>query len=361
MITKKTKLKVILGFFIAVATALIIGLGYALKPFLIAFVFAYLLYPLILRLEKKGISRIVSVSVIIVILGALTVYAVMAFMPPAINETAGFLKELPSNSVKAVQKLETLAQKNGIDLQLTEYGIHEIVKTQASMLSAGAIAKASGAVTGIFAGLLKTLLAILNVLLIPLFFFFMIIDYELIRDEVKNYIPARYMEIAGRYMAKVNKILDGYIKGKLVVAVILGLMYGLGLHIIGLKFGFVIGFASGILSIVPYVGSFIGFAAAFVMGLAYYQGPWMFVWICVVFTVAQVLESYWLTPHLVGNSVGLSAFVSILAIIIGGNLMGVLGIFIAIPLAAILREALIDLRHEYHELMKEVKVGKGKK
>ncbi len=354
--TKKTKLKIILVFFAAIAAAVIIGLGYALEPFLIAFVFAYIFYPVILKLEKRGISRIISVSVIIALIGAITVYAVITFVPPAINETIAFLRELPSNSVKAVYKLEALALKYGIDLQLTDYGVHELVKTQASMLSSGAIAKASGAVTGIFTGILKTLLAILNVLLIPLFFFFMIIDYELIKNEIKSYIPKKYMPIARDYMGRINKILDGYIKGKLVVAVILGLMYGIGLHIIGLKFGFVIGFSAGLLSIIPYVGSIIGFVAAFVMGLAYYQGPLMFVWICVVFLIAQILETYWLTPHLVGNSVGLSAFVSILAIIIGGNLMGVLGIFIAIPLAALLREVLIDLRREYHELMKYVKV-----
>ncbi|OPZ64342.1 MAG: AI-2 transport protein TqsA [Candidatus Aerophobetes bacterium ADurb.Bin490] len=358
--SKKTKLKIILGAFAVIALIITIGLGYALKPLLIAFGLSYLVFPLIIKLEKRGLNRVVSVTLIFLLMTGALVFSVMAVMPKMVEDTSSFFRELPENSVKALRMAETIAQNAGIELNLSEHGIDGLIKQQAAQLSADAVSKITGTVSGFFSSVIKWLLAILNVLLIPLFFFFMIIDYEKMKEEIKSYIPVKYLPLAQDYMGRINRILSGYIRGKLVVAFILGLLYGLGLYFIGLKFGFVIGFAAGVLSIIPYVGSLIGFVAAVVMALAYYQGIGLLIGIGVVFTVAQLLESYIITPRLVGESVGLNAFITILAIIIGGNLMGVMGILIAIPVAAILKEILVDLRKEYHLVLHEPVKGKRK-
>ncbi len=351
--SKKTKLKIILGTFAVIALIITIGLGYALKPLLIAFGLSYLVFPLIIRLERRGLNRVLSVTLIFLLMTGALVFSVMAVMPKMVEDTSSFFRELPENSVKALRMAETIAQNAGIELNLSEHGIDGLIKQQAAQLSADAVSKITGTVSGFFSSVIKWLLAILNVLLIPLFFFFMIIDYEKMKEEIKSYIPVKYLPLAQDYMGRINRILSGYIRGKLVVAVILGLLYGLGLYFIGLKFGFVIGFAAGVLSIIPYVGSLIGFVAAVVMALAYYQGIGLLIGIGAVFTVAQLLESYIITPRLVGESVGLNAFITILAIIIGGNLMGVMGILISIPVAAILKEILVDLRKEYHMVLHE--------
>lgn len=360
--SKRAKLIIIMSFFAGTAILVTVGLGYALEPLLIAFALAYLIYPLIIKLEKKGVNRIVAVTLIFILSGAAVVFSVMAVLPRMISDTGNFLKELPDNSAKALIMVETFAAKAGVELNISENGIDGLIKQQVSQLSADAVGKITGTVSGLFSNILKWMLAVLNILLIPLFFFFMVYDYEKVKEEIKSYIPLKYIPMAQNYMGRINRILSGYIRGKLVVALILGLLYGAGLYAIGLKFGFVIGFAAGVLSIIPYVGSLIGFVAAVVMGLAYYEGIGLLIGIGVVFTVAQLLESYIITPHLVGNSVGLSAFVIILAIIIGGNLMGVMGIFIAIPVAAILKEVLVDFRKQYHLLLHEpVQVIKAKK
>ncbi|MCE5299638.1 MAG: AI-2E family transporter [Spirochaetia bacterium] len=359
-VSKKTKLKIILGCFAVVAVIITIGLGYALQPLLIAFGLSYLVFPLIIRLEKRGLNRIISVTLMFLFMAGALVFSVMAVMPKLAEETGSFLRELPENSVRALKMLENFAGQAGIELNLSKRGVDGLIKEQLTQLSADAISRLTGTVSGLFSNVIKWLLAILNIFLVPLFFFFLIIDYEKLKREIKSYIPVKYLPLARDYMGRINRILSGYIRGKLVVAVILGLLYGLGLHLIGLKFGFVIGFAAGVLSIIPYVGSFIGFIAAVIMGLAYYKGVGLLVWIGVVFTIAQLLETYIITPRLVGESVGLNAFITILAIIIGGNLMGVMGIFIAIPVAAILQEILVDLRREYHRVLYEPVKNKKK-
>lgn len=346
--TKKTKLKVIISFFAATVVLIAVGLGYALEPLLLAFALAYLFYPVIIRMEKRGLNRVVSVSIIFTALLALVVFSVMALIPKLLQDGGGFLGELPENMTKATAMLENAARKAGVQFGFSGSGTNLFIKEQAARLSASVVEKMNGAFSGLFTNIFKFLMIILNVLLVPLFFFFMILDFEKIKKEIKQYIPVRYLPTAYKYMEKVNVILSGYIRGKLVVALILAVMYGAGLHFTGLKFGFVIGFVSGLLSIIPYVGSVAGFAAAILISLAYYQGIGLIIGVCVVYLIAQLLETYIITPHLVGNSVGLNAFVTILAIIIGGNLMGVMGILIAIPAAAILKALLIDLRAEYH-------------
>lgn len=332
---------------------IIIGLGYAFEPFLISFVLAYLFFPLIKKLESAGINRIAAVSFILLVLVVAVVFVVMAVLPGMLRESSDFLRELPENLVKALNMAEKIAAKAHITLDLSGKGTEELIRGQVSKLSADALAKATGAISGVFTNIFKWLLAILNILIIPLFFFFMMMDYEKVRDEIKSYIPVKYLPLAHEYMVRINRILSGYVRGKLVVALVLGLLYGIGLEVIGLKYGFLIGFGSGILSIIPYVGSLIGFAAAVVMGLAYYSGLGLLAGVVIVFTAAQLVESYIITPKLVGDSVGLSAFVIILSIIIGGNLMGVTGILLAIPAAAILKFILVDLKKEYQILMKE--------
>ena len=356
---KKNKLTMILVVFAAMAALVTAGLGYALEPLLVAFALAYLFFSLIKKLENAGVNRVIAVSFVFVILVAGIILFFMAFVPWLVTETGNFLKELPKNFEKAVIMADNFAAKAGIDLNLSERGMAEMIKQKASTLSTDAVGKITGTMSGVFTNIFKGLTAVLNILLVPLFFFFMINDYEKIKKEIKSYVPEKYLPVAAHYMGRVNRVLNGYIRGKLLVALILGLLYGAGLHFIGLKYGFMIGLIGGILSIVPYVGSFIGFVAALIMGLAYYQGIWVLVGIGAVFMAAQVLETYVITPYLVGGTVGLSAFVTILAIIIGGNLWGVMGIFIAIPVAAIFKEILADLRKQYQDILRPAKKRKA--
>lgn len=128
---------------------------------------------------------------------------------------------------------------------------------------------------------------------------------------------------------------------------ILSILYGFGLWATGLKFGLIIGLISGMISIIPYAGFTLGFLAAIIMGVANFTGVDTLVGIIIVFAIVQVLEGFIITPKLVGDKVGLSPFVTILVLIIGGNLFGLLGMLLAIPVGAIAQALLQDLLKEY--------------
>jgi len=175
-------------------------------------------------------------------------------------------------------------------------------------------------------------------------------DYEKISKEVKSFVPKSIQPKISHYIALSNTVLSGYIRGQLMVAFALAILYAVGLSAVGLKFGALIGIASGLISIIPYAGFTLGFLTAIIMALSNYSGMDQIFGIVAVFVIVQALEGIIITPKLVGDKVGLSAFATMLVLIIGGNLFGLMGMLIAIPLAAIIKSLIGELKAEYQQL-----------
>jgi predicted PurR-regulated permease PerM len=216
----------------------------------------------------------------------------------------------------------------------------------------GALIKTlAGGVQQVFSGVAQGLIAVLNLCLIPLFFFYLINDYEKMSANLKSFVPPTLQPRLAKYLRLSNAVLSGYIRGQLMVALVLGVLYAAGLSLVGLKFGVLIGFVSGLMSIIPYAGFTLGFIAALVVAMANYTGMTPVFGVVVVFVSVQLLESLWVTPKLVGDKVGLSALATTLALIIGGNWFGMVGMMVAIPVAAIVKAVLAEVKAEYHQLL----------
>jgi predicted PurR-regulated permease PerM len=336
----------ILGIFAVV----IIGLGTALVPLLISFGLAYLLFPVIKKIEKLGVKRHFTVSGVFLVMSLFVFLILLIFIPGLFSDAKSFLKELPENSTKMIDKVEGIAADYGYRLDFSKEGLKTFVMEHTSDISGDMLKGLTSALKGVFTNALHWFLAILNLFLIPLFFFYVINDFEKLTRGLKSYIPPSLLPQLAHYTKLANEVLSGYIRGQLLVASILSLLYAIGLTLVGLRFGFLIGVISGMISIIPYAGFTLGFLTSIMIGLANYSGMGSLVGIVVVFVVVQSLEGTIITPKLVGNKVGLSAFATMLALIIGGNLFGLVGMLIAIPLTAVLKTILIDLKTEYQNL-----------
>ena len=324
----------------------IIGLGGALFPLILAFGLAYLLFPLIKAIEKRGFKReyaILSVFLLNCILVCL--FAVILF-PRIFEELKFFITELPQTSAKTVEKIEMLFQKFGVTLDISKQGLKEYLDEHSNAIPEN-ITKF---LKGIFSNFANIVLISLNFILLPLFFFHIIINFEHISKELKSLIPLNWLEKFNEYVRLSDTILSGYIRGQILVATILAALYSIGFSIVGLRFGLLIGILTGLLSIIPYVGPVFGFVCAIIITMTNFTGFGPVVSLIVVFAVIQALESFIITPKLVGDKVGLGALSTILALIIGGNLFGFIGMIVAIPLAAIMQKILKDLKAEYVKL-----------
>ncbi len=280
------------------------------------------------------------------------IFSILIFslvLPKLIIDGTLFLKELPNNSLKALHKVEILSEKIGYPIDLGRDSVGTYIRDHISEISGGLLKTISKALQSSFVGVSKWLITILNIFLIPLFFFYVINDYEKLSREIKSFIPKSILPKINHYMVLANTVLSGYIRGQLMVALVLGILYAIGLSIVRLKFGPLIGIFAGLISIIPYAGFSIGFTTALIVALANFSSIEQLFGILAVFLIIQIIEGIIITPKLVGDKVGLSAFATMLVLIIGGNLFGLIGMLMAIPIASIIKSIVKELKTEYQK------------
>jgi predicted PurR-regulated permease PerM len=340
----------IIGLACILSLVLIVGLGGTLLPLLIAFGFAYLSFPLISKIEKRGLPR--GVAVAGVFSGVVAFWVLVAFLvlPGLVADGRQFFRELPEAAAVSIDRVEQFANSFGFKIEISKQGLKDFLNENTSAISGDMVQSTSKFLGGLFSNFFRALLFALNLLLIPLFFFHLINQYESIANETRDLVPLPWRPKVKQYVELSNTVLSGYLRGQVSVAAILAVLYATGFTIVGLRFGALIGFATGCLSFIPYVGSIFGFATACAVALANFSGAGPLVGVVIVFIIVQGLEGLVITPKLVGNKVGLGVLSTMLALIIGGNLFGFVGMIIAIPLAAIMKSLLQDLRQEYRKL-----------
>jgi predicted PurR-regulated permease PerM len=176
---------------------------------------------------------------------------------------------------------------------------------------------------------------IANIVLLPVLTFFFLRDWDLLVERVAALVPRDHLATASRLARESSDVLGGFLRGQLLVMLILGVLYAIGLRVVGLDLGILIGVIAGVLTFVPYLGPATVIVLGGIAALAQY-GDWQHVvGVLVVFGLGQAIESYWLTPKLVGDRIGLHPVAVIFAVLAGGQLFGFLGMLLALPVAAI--------------------------
>ena len=165
--------------------------------------------------------------------------------------------------------------------------------------------------------------------------FYLLVDWHRMISEVDRWLPRRHAATIRQLAAEINTAVAGFMRGQVLVCLILGTFYAVGLTAVGLKFGLVIGLGAGLLSFIPYVGTISGFVTA--MGVALFQFWPDWTWILAtlaVFLLGQLLEGNVLQPKLIGRLVGLHPVWLMFALLAFGTLFGFVGLLLAVPLAA---------------------------
>ena len=174
-----------------------------------------------------------------------------------------------------------------------------------------------------------------NLILLPLLLYYFLLDWKRWSYGISALVPRRFIDTYTRITSNMDEVLGEFLRGQLMVMLIMGLVYGVGLMLVGLDSGFAIGMIAGILVFIPYLGAFTGLLLATVAALLQF-GTWnglIMVW--VVFAIGQFLESFIVTPKIVGDRIGLSPFWVIFSLMAFGQLMGFVGMLAGLPLAAV--------------------------
>lgn len=329
---------------IAVAL-LFVTLKPILMPFIVAALFAYLMDPLTDKLETWKLNRTAAVSLVFLLIALLTLLMMLLIVPMMIEQVGRFIQRIPQVLAwLQASLLPYIKDITGSDVQgLPLADLQQLLGShwqQAGSL-AGSFLKTATAST------MSVVALAANVTLIPVVGFYLLRDWDKLMLAIQQLLPLRIRTKTTTLASECNEVLSAFIHGQLLVMLSLGIVYAIGLAIVGVDLALFLGALAGLASVVPYLGVIVGITAASVAAYMQFQ-EWMpLVWVALVFGIGQILESVLLTPLLVGDKIGLHPVAVIFAIMAGGQIAGFVGILIALPVAAVLMVFVRHLHNHY--------------
>ena len=331
-----------LAFAVLLATG---GLVYLLRPILTPFLagalLAYIFDPLVDRLETHGLSRTTGTVVVIVVAGL----ALFALLLVALPLFQGQFAELSQRVPAALDMLQTrflpwLQQTLGITVDFNLAALQTWLTEKATQNGAAWLPKLQ-------TGALAIVGVLANLLLIPVVMFYLLKDWDVMVARVAALAPRPWMDTVTRVARAMDAVVGEFLRGQLAVMATLSLYYAVALWAAGLDYALPIGILTGVLSFVPFLGFGLGVILALLVALLQFSDWTGVAWVAGIYLAGQVLESYVITPRLVGERVGLHPVAVIFALAAFGQLFGFVGVLLAVPLAAILLVALRELRGVY--------------
>ena len=331
---------------VALALFLVVHfLGPVLTPFVVSMVLAYLGDPLADWLESRGLSRTLSVVCVFILIFSLIIGMLLIIIPTLAQQIKTVIDLLPELEVWIEGNLLPYLQKyisvdgSMVDLaQLSKKLSEQWQKAGGLLASLGvSVSRSSMALMGFAA----------NLFLVPVVAFYLLRDWDKMMANLGMLLPRNVEPVAVTLLKECDEVLGAFFKGQLMVMVALGVVYSLGLGLIGLQFAILIGMLAGLASIIPYMGFALGFAAALIVALFQFDGLSGMAMVVAVFVFGQAMEGWVLTPMLVGDKIGLHPVAVIFALMAGGQLFGFIGLLIALPMAAIIMVLLRHLHRNY--------------
>jgi predicted PurR-regulated permease PerM len=303
-----------------------------LLPFVAGAAIAYFLDPLAGTLQRRAkLSRTVAVTLITIGFVLLVVLAILLIVPTVYRQLIAFIDRIPSY----VQKGHDLLGPYLADA-LEHIPKVDFAQVKEALGFAGTMASAGLAVAGkVLAGGM-VLLDILSLLFItPIVTFYLLRDWDELVAQIDSYLPRPQAPIIRRLAREIDAVLAAFVRGQVMVCLVMAAYYAIVLSMIGLEFGLLVGAVSGLITFIPYIGALVAFVLSMGIGLVQFlPNPWPLAAILGMYAIAQVVEGNVLTPKLVGDKVGLHAVWVIFAMLAGGSLFGFVGVLLALPVAA---------------------------
>ncbi|WP_165000352.1 AI-2E family transporter [Anaerophilus nitritogenes] len=316
-----------------------------LIPIMWSIVFAYLLNPIVKKLDKRGIKRVWSVS--IVYLSIIMIIFIISFTvtPAIIEETKKLVDLFPeytketnkflNNLYIKIEQLDHFSPELGFMKDSIEENLYKIQ----NIFTKG--------MKNITTSILNIFSKMVTIILIPIFSFYFLKDIEYFKKKIIFCIPKSCRCECIRIFRDIHLLLNKFIRGQFIVAILVGVLSTIALLFIRVDFAVLIGMIAGISNIIPYFGPIIGSVPGVFIALL--DSPIKALWVILAFAIIQQIESAIITPKIVGESVGLHPIIVILSLLLGGEWFGLIGLLFSVPIAAIIK---IFLEHMMDWMMK---------
>lgn len=305
-----------------------------LYPFILALLLAYLLNPAVCFFEKKGISRLWAIIIVYMIVFCIIIVSGATLFPLLVHELDSFNHEIPSMAAKLDELLHAI--QNQYQNAVLPYSIRTAVDE--AVLSVEETVQVF--VEDIVQGIVNIVTHSIGLAITPVLAFYLLHDWYSIKKELLLLVPNSWRGELILVFRDINKVLNGIVRGQLTIAVIVGILVSTGLYIFQLKYALLIGILAGILDVIPYFGAIIGAAPAITIALLH--SPWIALKVALLFLAVHQIEGTIIQPKILGESVGLHPLSVIFFVFIGGELGGLIGMLLGVPIAAICK---VIIRH----------------
>jgi predicted PurR-regulated permease PerM len=331
----------------ALAVLLLWLLGPVLTPFVVAAVLAYALNPLVNRLDdllRGKMPRVLAV-LLVELLFIVVVLAVLLLIVPILTKHMPLLREqIPVLFDNMQAWLKPLLAEFGVKFTFDFAHIKDFVL---KYLNTNAEEGVASVLSSVKLGGSVALAVVGNVVLIPVVLFYLLIDWDNFVARAQAFVPPRMRASFDSFTKEADAVLGQYLRGQLLVMLVLAIFYSVGLALFGLDLAWPIGIFTGLAVFVPYLGFGLGMVLALLSGLLQFASIKALVMVAVVYGAGQVVESFYLTPRLVGERIGLHPLSVIFALMAFGQLFGFVGVLVALPASAVLLVAMRRVQSNY--------------
>lgn len=342
------------------AISLVIGylvylLSPILTPFAIAALLAYLFDPLADKLESWKLSRTTAVVLVFLVIFLLMAAIALLLIPSLEEQISRFISRLPTYLAWLRDNVSPWLKQNlGLKTDIFDAAeLSTLIKSHWN--TAGGIAQ--NILSSVTNSSMVIVNWLMNCLLIPVVAFYLLRDWDILTARISELIPRPYHQTVTRLATDSNSVLSAFLRGQLSVMLALGIIYSVGLWLVGIELSLVIGMGAGIVSFIPYLGTIVGLISGLIAALVQFGDINHIIYVLIVFGIGQLMEGFILTPWLVGDRIGLHPVAVIFSVLAGGQLFGFVGVLLGLPLAAVI---MVLLRYGHQKYMTSPLYGEQK-
>ncbi|MBO1308717.1 AI-2E family transporter [Enterococcus sp. 669A] len=320
-------------------------------PVLIAGFLYYLLNPLVRLLTRLGMKRIMAIALIFLLLIVMIVLMVMSIIPNLVQQIASLAANIPSFIVEIQDWLTELSD------QATHFPLFQQLDVDQYInnldVSAGTILQRflSGVTTSLSSVIGTVATTAILLVTVPFILFYMLKDGEKLVPNIERVFPVEQQENIKDLLGQMNKTLSDYISGQAIECLFVGTFTFLGYLLIGVDYAFLFGVIAGLTNLIPYLGPYLGLAPALVY--SFFDSPVKALLCIVIVVVVQQIDGNVIYPNVIGKSLNIHPLTIILILLVAGNLAGVLGVFLGVPVYAIVRTLVVFIVKIVRESKKE--------
>lgn len=338
---------VVLG--VAATGYLVYAARSVLTPLFLAFAIAYVLDPVIDRFEAWKIPRPAGIAIVLLGLLGLVAAFVALVLPVVASDVATVASELPSKIAALMASADPWLTAHGVKVPHTTTEWMERLGANANAVASSMLAPAGGILSAVVSGGFSLAGSVVAALVVPVLAVYLLNDFDRITAAIRGHLPRRYRRVITEYAKEIDAALSHFLRGQLTVMGIMAVLYGTAYAVLGVRLALPIGLISGTLSFIPYLGSAFALSSGLLMSLLSGFNPGQLAGVVIAYAIVQTLEGFVIAPRVMGKTVGLPEMWVLIALFVGGEIFGFLGVLLAVPTAAVIKIFLARAVDIYHE------------